>query len=151
MTYDCQNEKANSTSAYRIVLGKCYYIQIRGCPLPTGDGCTYKEAENLCKTIFGPTVGGKIFEPTTLKINNEVLKVAKNLFGEWNYWIGVKSGNNKYKSNGKPVLFDAWTSGFPYHPNDPKYCTRAYSGTWKWHDYRSCSYTDGYTICETSL
>jgi hypothetical protein len=48
--------------------------------------------------VFGPGFHGHVFEPTTLEINNAVLKAAEDVMGHsrW-FWIGVSNEEFKYR------------------------------------------------------
>ena len=145
----CPTENTTSTTWFREVSGKCYYIQERGCP---DDWCTLQEAQTICSSVFGSDTGGIVFEPTTLAISDAVLQTAKDAVGTgYNYWIGVNNGDLTYLSNGNPVSIASipWNSG---HPNGAYDCVMGNSGTKKWSS-NGCSSSTMYTICEkiTSL
>ena len=48
--------------------------------------------------MFGPGVSGHVFEPTSLEINNAVLKAAEDVMGHsrW-FWIGVTNEEFRYR------------------------------------------------------
>jgi len=154
-TFNCPTSRStlNSTvkNVFREVKGKCYFIQKRGCP--DGDGCTFQEAQNLCKTVFGSGLHGHIWEPTTLEINNAVLTAAKDaMAGSYSYWLGVSNVDFKYMSNGKPSSISPmpWSSGAPGSSRSGAYCSGAISGPKLWFTI-ACSSSTMYTICEASL
>ena len=61
-------------------------------------GCAFQQAQDQCKTVFGPRFPGHIFEPTSLENNNAVLKAAEDVMGHsrW-FWIGVTNGEFRYR------------------------------------------------------
>ena len=60
-------------------------------------GCTFQQAQDQCQTVFGPGVSGHLFEPTSLEINNAVLKAAEDVMGHSRaFWIGVINGEFTY-------------------------------------------------------
>ena len=69
------------------------------------------------------------------------------------YWLGVSNGDFKYKSNGKPVLIEPipWASDEPSKSDSETQCVLGNSRNKKWYTNELCSWTVGYTICETSL
>ena len=118
---------------------------IRGCP--DGDGCTFDEAQTVCSSVFGSSISGIVFEPTTSAIHDAVLNTAFAAAGTsyW-FWIGVKNGDLTYQSNGNPVSLASipWNSG---HPNSGKDCVYVSSGSKKWY-FNTCDASTLYTICE---
>ena len=151
--FTCPTEKANSTAAFKKVNGKCYFITQGGCRGSTRAGCTFQQAQDQCKTVFGAGISGKVFEPTSIEDNDAVLKAAKvTLSGGW-AWIGVSNKPLKYKSNNKTVSISTipWKSGEPFKTASEIQCLNAVSGTLKWRANLPCSTTNGFTICETSF
>ena len=68
------------------------------------NGCEFQEAQNLCKSVFGSGINGYVFEPTTLEVNNAVLKAAKDaLGGVYIFWIGVSNGDFRLGNTGYGV------------------------------------------------
>jgi hypothetical protein len=61
-------------------------------------GCQFQQAQDQCKTVFGPGFPGHVFEPTSLENNNAVLKAAEDVMGHsrW-FWIGVSNEEFKYR------------------------------------------------------
>ena len=151
--FTCPTEKANSTAAFKKVNGKCYFITKGGCRGSTNSGCTFQQAQDQCKTVFGAGIFGKVFEPTSIKDNDAVLKAAKAAVSSGWYWIGVSNKPLKYKSNNKPVSISTipWDSGEPSKTASETQCLNASAGTLKWRANHPCSYFYGYTICETSF
>ena len=150
--FRCPTEFSTSTTAFRNVNGKCYYITREGC----GDtGCTFYQAEYKCKTVFGPGINGIVFEPTSLENNNAVLQAADRALGCkkcW-FWIGVSNGELKYKSDGKAVSIATipWGPGEPYLSSSQTQCLLANSVNLKWQATHSCSANGGDIICESRL
>ena len=95
--FTCPTESSPLTSGFREINGKCYFITKKGCH-NIYDGCTFQQAQDQCKTVFGPGVSGHLFEPTSLEINNAVLKAAKDVIGHsrW-FWIGVINEEFRYR------------------------------------------------------
>ena len=61
-------------------------------------GCAFQQAQDQCKTVFGPGFPGHIFEPTSLENNNAVLKAAEEVMGHSRlFWIGVTNGEFRYR------------------------------------------------------
>merc|ERR1712066_127230 len=134
-------EKSNSTAIFEQIEGKCYFMQ--------SHGRTYQETENFCRTVFPGNIG-KVFEPTTLHINNAVLDAALAVGGVW-FWIGVSNRDYKYKSNGKPLTIDPipWDDGEP--SNRFTRCVNAFPGNKLWSADFPCSTFTGNAICETTF
>ena len=95
--FTCPTESSTPTSGYRKIDGKCYFMTKGGCH-SIYPGCTFLQAQNQCKTVFGPGFHGHVFEPTTLEINNAVLKAAEDVMGHsrW-FWIGVTNEEFRYR------------------------------------------------------
>ena len=121
--------------------------------------CTplYQATQEYCKTAFGPNVVGKLWEPKSLKINNEVGTEAKDIFGSssssGSFWIGISNdGKFRYQSSGETA-----TWGMPYANEGQKtgrigtrYCLYydlSYS-TWMTGNYCTGSSNQIYTVCE---
>ena len=149
--FSCPTERSNSTSAFREIKGKCYHITKGGCH-HVYYGCTFQQAQDQCKTVFGSGISGYIFEPTTLEVNNAVLKAAEDVMGHsrW-FWIGVTNGDFRYRSNGKPLSIEPipFGSDQPSLPSSDTQCIGAVSGTMKW--FTTYCWKHLYTICETSF
>ena len=117
-------------------------MEIFGCP--DGNGCTYKESENICKTVFGPSIPGKIFEPTSLSLQNAVLTASQKAFGNYGFWIGVNVRDLTYKSNGKPVSINSipWASRHSEEKrNSNSYCMFVYANVKRWTAVYHCIQT----------
>ena len=151
-SFTCPTDRSNSTSAFREIKGKCYHMTKGGCH-EEYYGCTYQQAQDQCKTVFGSGISGYLFEPTTLEINNAVLKAAKDVMGHsrW-FWIGVTNGDFRYRSNGKPVSIEPipFGSDQPILTGSDTQCVGAVSGTLKWIT-PLCNNPIVYTICETNF
>ena len=96
----CPTENTN----YRLISGRCYYLDL--------DKMTYEEAKNLCVVKF---VGGKLFEPENLSINNLVINSFKDVNMDF-IWIGISEKNSEnnfhYDSSGVKISFNPpWCSG----------------------------------------
>ena len=142
---------SNSTSQFIEIGGKCYYITKGGCH-EEYYGCTFQQAQDQCKTAFGPGVSGYVFEPTTLEMNEWVLGLAQGVVktNAW-FWLGVINGDFEYRSNSKPVSIKPipWGSDKPILPGSDTQCIGAVSETKKWITPLCRDYL--YTICQTSF
>ena len=78
-------------------------------------GCAFQQAQDQCKTVFGPGFPGHIFEPTSLENNNAVLKAAEDVMGHsrW-FWIGVTNGEFRYRVFNLKTVF-TFTLSFVKH------------------------------------
>ena len=150
--YNCPTEKSTSKSIFKEIEWKSYFIQKQGCPLPNGNECTYEKAKTLCQTVFGYGIGGKLLQPTTLQINNAVLKTAEDTFCCNYFWIGVSNMDYRYLSNNKSVSIESipWHKGQPIE-SDKSYCLLAGSASMKWFPESLCSWTYGWVIGEKSF
>merc|ERR1711935_49193 len=97
--FRCPTEK----SGYRILEGQCYFFE--------KVDLAYSATQEYCKTAFGPNVVGKLWEPKSLKINNEVGTEAKDIFGSssssGSFWIGISNdGKFRYQSSGETATWD---------------------------------------------
>ena len=94
--FTCPTNMSTPTSGFREIQGKCYFMTKGGCH-NIYHGCKFQHAQNQCKTVFGSCISGHLFEPTSLEINNAVLKAAEDVMGHsrW-FWIGVYNGKFKY-------------------------------------------------------
>ena len=145
----CPTENSTSTTWFKEVAGKCYYIMNQGCP--DGNGCTLQEAQTICGSVFGSDTSGIVFEPTTKAINDAVLQAAYDIPGLVGpggvfYWIGVNNGNLTYHSNGNPVSIASipWKSG---QPNSDYDCVFGHLVTKQWTS-AACDNSYMNTICE---
>ena len=99
--FTCPTESSTPTSGFREINGKCYFITRGGCH-DIYPGCTFQQAQDQCKTAFGPGFSGHLFEPTSLEINNAVLQAAEDVMSHmpvpsgW-YWIGVTNEEFRYR------------------------------------------------------
>ena len=114
--FTCPTERSKSEAVFKKVNGKCYFITGKGCKANGDIGCTFQQAQDQCKTVFGAGIFGKVFEPTSIEDNDAVLKAAKDTVRSGWYWIGVSNKPLKYKSNNKPVSISPipWDSGEPF-------------------------------------
>ena len=156
--FKCPTERSTSAATFQEVNGKCYYMTKEGCRAGnTGainNGCPFQQTQDQCKTIFGPGTNGIVFEPTSLENNDSVLEAAKAAVGCnkcW-FWIGVRNGSLKYRSNGKAVFIETipWQRGQPSMSSSQTHCVNVQAGTMKWRANRQCN-ANLYTICETSF
>jgi hypothetical protein len=94
--FTCPTNMSTPTSGFREIQGKCYFMTKGGCH-NIYHGCKFQHAQNQCKTVFGSGISGHLFEPTSLEINNAVLKAAEDVMGHsrW-FWIGVYNGKFIY-------------------------------------------------------
>jgi hypothetical protein len=124
----CPTDMSTPTSGFREINGKCYYMTKGGCH-KIYNGCTFQQAQDQCKTVFGPGISGHLFEPISLEINNAVLKAAKDVMGHsrW-FWIGQNISTSSSEAK----------------------CIGAVSGTQKWITY-CWKHRHLYTICETNF
>jgi len=139
--FTCPTERSTSDTLFKVIEGKCYYID--------NSYRTFEEAQDFCQTVFD--IAGKVFEPTSLYINNAVLNAAKRINGVWTFWVGASNGDYKYSSNGLPVSFSIpWYDGQPSLSRSQTQCLNVGSRDLKWYADTSCS--DKYsTICETDF
>ena len=151
-SFRCPTERSNLTSAFKEIKGKCYHMTKGGCHSQYF-GCTFQQAQDQCKSVFGSGHSGYLFEPTTLEINNAVLKAAEDVMGHsrW-FWIGVTNGDFKYRSNGKPVSIEPipFGSDQPILTGDDTQCLGAVSGNQKWITHE-CWKPLMYTICQLNF
>ena len=131
-------------SNYRIVDKRCYYFH-------SVKISTHEKAQANCAGKF-PN-GGRLFEPQSLTLNNNVLIASREMFLEESWFaIGVKRTNSasdyKYISNGVKVPFDLpFYIGWSNNEND--ICMFASNGgthSLKWDDSK-CTLS-WYSICE---
>ena len=108
------------------------------------------EAKATCQSI-----GGKLFEPKSEKVYNEVSTLAK-IKGISKFWMGIHDISNEgqftYDSDGKDVVWTNWYSGEPNDFGKGEDCVRSGHGhrgkQKKWND-SPCN--DKYSfICEKS-
>ena len=151
--FKCPTERSTSTATFQEVNGKCYFITNKGCKADGGYGCTFQQAQDQCKTVFGAGIFGKVFESTSIEDNDAVLKAANDAIGSYSFWIGVSNTPLKYKSNNKPVSISTipWRSGEPSMTASETQCLNTSSESKKWYARYPCSNPGYYTICETSF
>merc|ERR1711963_566716 len=93
---------------FRLIQGKCYAFET--------DLRTFDATQTRCGQIFPNNTEGKIFEPTSDKVLEEVLKQAKIECGGANpqIWLGItdKTSENNfvYHSDGQPQKLN-WAFG----------------------------------------
>ena len=124
----CPTEDTN----YRLISGRCYYLDL-------GDLVTYENAQRFCAEKF---VGGKLFEPENLSINNLVWNSFKDIMpSSYAPYIGINENNSEnnfhYDSSGVKISFiPPWETGSGNR--DENTCVYIWTDG-KWGDYR-CSY-----------
>ena len=150
--FTCPTERSKYPAVFKKVNGKCYFMTDRGCRADGTYGCSFQEAQDQCKTVFGAGIFGKVFEPTSIEDNDAVLSAAYDALGGGWYWIGVSNKPLKYKSNNKPVSISTipWESGEPSMTASETQCLNVGSNL-KWLADAPCSNPNGGTICETSF
>jgi len=108
------------------------------------------DAEESCQSK-----GGKLFEPQTSSMNDQIYNKAREIMGDGN-WVcfGINDNENEgqwvYNSNNAPVPYqDAWKDGYP-RDNDSSNCAQFQTTSnpdWQeWMD-KECRYNCAY-ICE---
>ena len=60
--------------------GGCYYFEKKYL--------NYTEAQENCKTKFGPGLVGRLVEPQTIKIGNALVRKANATLGVSTFWMG---------------------------------------------------------------
>ena len=91
LTYDCPV----TGSMYFYVEGKCFFVDT--------DLRTYDEAKENCKNRFGKQLLGRLFEPKTIEVNNNVAQATYDITGEYAFWIGIKVAPGS-----KIFYYDSW-------------------------------------------
>ena len=110
---------------------------------------SHSDAKATCQSI-----GGKLFEPKSEKVYNEVSTLAK-IKGINKFWMGIHDISNEgqftYDSDGNDVDWTNWHKGEPNDWGKGEDCVRSghgHGGVNKWND-SPC--TDKYSIiCEKS-
>ena len=137
-------------SNLRLIQGKCYaFVDIKG---------SFDDTQARCGEIFGENIQGKIFEPSSKQLHDEILDVAKQVINPHsngpNYWIGAtydfSENKVEYSSNGNPLSFTSWTSCCPEQPNldfQDWLCIFTHSAHKKWFNF-DCDSSEISTICE---
>ena len=94
------------SNEFKLIHGICYAFEI---VLRTFD-----DTQERCGQIFGSDIGGKIFEPRTDQVLEDVLKAAQIAFGNPQTWLGItdrkSEGNFAYSSDGQSNLL-SWNYG----------------------------------------
>ena len=108
------------------------------------------EAKATCQSI-----GGKLFEPKSEKVYNEVSTLAK-IKGISKFWMGIHDISNEgqftYDSDGKDVVWTNWHGGEPNDWGKGEDCTRSGHGhndVNKWND-SPCEREKYSVVCEKS-
>jgi len=136
-------------SNLRLIQGKCYaFIDIEG---------SFDDTQARCREIFGENIQGKIFEPSSKQLHDEILDVAKQVINPEsngpNYWIGVtydfSEDNVVYSSNGNPLNFTPWASQQPNLDFQDWLCIFTHSAHRQWFNFACDSGSPKpSTICE---
>ena len=96
------------SNEFKLIQGICYAFEI---VLRTFD-----DTQERCSQIFGSDIGGKIFEPRTDQVLEDVLKHTKIAWNNANpqTWLGItdkkSEGNFVYSSDGQSNQL-SWTYG----------------------------------------
>ena len=114
----------------------------------------YADAQLNCQNKFGK-LGGKLFEPLSVEINDKVLIASREVVSGSNNWfyIGVKrnatvGSDFKFVSSGVTVPYAIpWISSAPSTSDSTHQCVYAHNTPLSWDDY-SCSLS-WYAICES--
>jgi len=111
----------------------------------------YSEAKATCQSI-----GGKLFEPKSEKVYNEVSTLAKAK-GISKYWMGIIDKTNEgqftYDSDGGALCWTNWHKGEPNDWGKGEDCTRSGHGhndVNKWND-SPCEREKYSVVCEKSV
>lgn len=108
--------------------GQCYFL--------VESKLNYHESRQNCKTL-----GGQLFEPLNIEINDFVYQSLSNVF-KTDFWIGIRDAedNFAYDSNRKvPLKFKNWN-------NKLKHCVQmTVDGKWK---EASCQGDKFRSICQ---
>jgi hypothetical protein len=115
-----------STSNYRMISGSCFYFET--------SKKTHSDAKSNCQTKFGPGSPGRLFEPRSSIMNQEVFNEATQLSSigvKENLWLGITNLRDntvfEYESDGQAVVSRMWE---PSQPNDRNihHCVTMYEG-----------------------
>ena len=131
---DCPTQDTN----YRLISRRCYYYD--------SSMMTYEKAKQLCATKF---LGGKLFEPENLAINNLVWNSFKDI-NIGSSWIGINEKNSEnifhYDKSGIKVPFNPrW-----YPKSGNRYantCVVIFTGG-QWYDYPCTNEYNRKVLCE---
>ena len=89
-----------------MVSGRCYFFDTTRS--------TLSQAKVICASQFGST-GGKLFEPKSQTIFDQVKSQADSILQDAEIWLGVKKFNTQgtwvYISDGSTLSFHPWRSG----------------------------------------
>ena len=136
-----------SNPNYKVISGSCYYFE--------NTKRNYDDAQLNCQNKFDK-LGGKLFEPLSVEINDKVLIASREVVSG-NAWfdIGVKrsatlGSDFKFVSSGVTVPYAIpWTSSAPSTSDSTQQCVYARSSDLIWSD-NHCN-LDWYSICESVL
>ena len=86
---------------------------------------THSDAKDNCKTVFGPGSTGRLLEPRSSIMNQEVYDAATTLSqidADDSLWLGITNFRNssvfEYESDSQAVISGLWDTD-PRQPNDP--------------------------------
>ena len=88
-----------ASKEFKLIDGKCYAFE--------NVKRNFDDTQARCSQIFGSNIGGKIFEPQSDQVIQEVLKYAKDIWTPANpyIWVGItdktSEGTFVYYSNGQ--------------------------------------------------
>ena len=101
---------------YKKLSGSCFYFET--------SKKTHSDAKESCKTKFGPGSTGRLFEPRSSIMNQEVFNEATKI-SQINandaLWMGITNFRDnsvfEYESDGQAVISGLWDTD-PQQPND---------------------------------
>ena len=142
-----------ASKGFKLIQGKCYALDkfLRN----------FDDTQARCGQIFGSNIGGKIFEPQSHQVIQEVLEFAKNILepDTLRIWVGItdkiSEGKFVYYSNGQ---FHRLSWGFVSSNDSNKNCLLVHwlyiqpsNGFYKKLHHYNCSTGFNAAICEWAI
>ena len=132
-----------SNPNYKVISGSCYYFENTKTK-------NYADAQLNCQNKFDK-LGGKLFEPLSVEINDKVLIASREVVSGW-FYIGVKRNETagsdfKFVSSGVTVPYAISWQSTPSTSDSTHQCVYALSKRLTWIN-RNCNLNQ-YSICES--
>ena len=129
------------------IKGRCYFFN--------KDFKSYEDAQDYCQFHFidqNLNQTGRLYEPRSIKEFRSMYRIAKEMFDESNFWLGITKTETDFRyASSKNLVFNTSEARLPWGRKQPdggknQNCVLAFRS--RWHD-QDCS-SIAWSICESS-
>ena len=117
---------------------------------------TYSDAKDNCKTVFGPGSTGRLLEPRSPIMNQEVYNAATSLSqidADDSVWLGITNFRDnsvfEYDSDSQAVISGLWESSQPNVPNN-HHCVVVAEGNHECFFIKDCFFCTAFFVLLSS-